>query len=161
MNDIYDYETDRRNPRKLADSVEGGVLHPVHHNDVLVASYISTIIVLLSTLAYEHQNILATISIVVIAWQYSSPPLRIKEIPFLDSISNGCLVFLIWFYGFSLSGSSISEVPLKVVVNHVAIVGGHALGAVVDYEADTAVGLTTIATAMGKRRAAIFAVVCL
>ena len=161
MNDIYDYETDRRNPRKLAWGVEGGVLHPVHHKDVLVASYISTILILLSTLAYEHHNILATIGIVIIAWQYSSPPLRIKEIPFIDSISNGCLVFLIWFYGFSLSGSSISEVPLKTVMNHLGIVGGHALAAVADYEADTSVGLTTIATAMGKRRAAIFGFVCM
>ena len=162
MNDVYDYETDRRNPRKLADGVEGSVLDPVYHKDVLVAAYFSTIIILLSALATRcRDNILATVLILVIAWQYSSPPLRIKGIPFLDSLSNGCLVFLIWFFGFSLSGSSVSEVPLRPIVNHLCAVAGHAMGAVADYEADAAVGQRTIATAMGKRCVAIFAAVCL
>jgi 4-hydroxybenzoate polyprenyltransferase len=161
VNDVYDYETDRRNPRKLVDGFEGGVLHPVHHKDVLVASYISTILIFLSALATQHRdNILATIPLVIIAWQYSSPPLRFKEIPVLDSISNGCLVSLIWFFGFSQSGSSISEVPLRPIVNHLCAVGGHALGAVLDYEADAAIGQRTIATTLGRRRAAFFAAVC-
>lgn len=162
MNDVYDYETDRRNPRKLTESFEGGVLDPVYHKDVLNAAYFSTIAILLSSLATQnHENIIATILILVIAWQYSSPPLRIKEIPILDSLSNGCLVFLIWFFGFSLSGSSISEVPLRPIVNHLCAVAGHAIGAVVDYEADAAIGQWTIATAMGKRPVAIFAALCL
>lgn len=162
MNDVYDYETDRRNPRKLADGIEGGVLHPIYHKDVLVAAYLSTILILLSALASRcRDNILAAILLVVIAWQYSSPPLRMKEIPVLDSLSNGCLVFLIWFFGFSWSRSSIFEVPLKPIVNHLCVVGGHAMAAVVDYEADAAIGQRTIATTMGKRPAAIFAASCL
>jgi 4-hydroxybenzoate polyprenyltransferase len=162
VNDIYDYETDRRNPRKLADGIEGGVLHPAHHRDVLAAAYVSTIVILLSALATQNrQSILTSVLIVVIAWQYSSPPLRIKEIPILDSLSNGCLVFLIWFFGFSLSGSSISEVPVKLAVHSFCAVGAHALGAAADYEADAAIGQRTIATVMGKKPAAIFAAICL
>jgi len=161
VNDVYDYETDRRNPRKLADGIEGGVLEPVYHKDVLIAAYFSTIAILLSAVSTRcRDNILATVLILVIAWQYSAPPLRIKEIPFLDSLSNGCLVFLIWFFGFSLTGSSISEVPLRPIMNHLCAVAGHAMGAVADYEADAAVGQSTIATAMGKRLAVMFAAVC-
>jgi 4-hydroxybenzoate polyprenyltransferase len=161
VNDVYDYETDRRNPRKLTDGIEGGVLHPVHHKDVLVASYISTILILLSGFATQHRdNILAAILVVTIAWQYSSPPLRIKEIPVLDSLSNGCLVSLIWFFGYSHSGSSFSELPLRPIMNHLCAAAGHALGAVVDYEADVAVGQRTIATALGRRPVAFFAAVC-
>lgn len=161
MNDVYDYETDRRNPRKLADGIEGGVIHPAHHRDVLVAACVSTIVILLSALATQNrQSILTSVLIVVIAWQYSSPPLRIKEIPILDSLSNGCLVFLIWFFGFSLSGSWISEVPVKLFVNYFCVVGAHALAAAADYEADAAIGQRTIATVMGKKPAAIFAAIC-
>jgi 4-hydroxybenzoate polyprenyltransferase len=162
VNDVYDYETDRRNPRKLADGIEGGVLHPAHHKDVLVAAYFSTIVIMLSALVtQQRQTILASVLIVVIAWQYSSPPLRIKEIPILDSLSNGCLVFLIWFFGFSLAGSSISEVPVKVIVSFFCAAAGHAIGAVADYEADAAIGQRTIATTMGKKPGAIFAAACL
>jgi len=53
------------------------------------------------------------------------------------------------------------EVPLKPIVNHLCVVGGHAMAAVVDYEADAAIGQRTIATTMGKRPAAIFAASCL
>jgi 4-hydroxybenzoate polyprenyltransferase len=162
VNDVYDYETDRRNPRKLADGLEGSVLDPVHHNDVLIAAGLSTIIILLSALATQcHENILAAVLLVIIAWQYSAPPLRLKEIPVVDSLSNGCITFLIWFFGFSFSGSSISQVPLKAIVNNLCVAGGHALAAVTDFEADAAAGLRTIATSLGKRPAAIFANLCL
>jgi 4-hydroxybenzoate polyprenyltransferase len=162
VNDVYDYETDRRNPRKLADGLEGSVLDPRYRNDVLVAAYFSTIIVLLSALATQcRDNIIATVLLVFIIWQYSSPPLRIKEIPVLDSLSNGCMLFLMWFFGFSLSGSLISEVPLKVIMHSFCMVGGHALAALVDCDADAAAGQRTIATAIGKRQTAIFAALCL
>jgi 4-hydroxybenzoate polyprenyltransferase len=162
VNDVYDYETDRRNPRKLVDKFEGSVLDPVHQKDVLVAAYISTIILLSTSLATQSRdNIIATTLLVFILWQYSSPPLRIKEIPILDSLSNGCLLFLTWFFGFSLYGSSFSEVPLKAIMMSFCVVGGHALAAMADFEADAAAGLRTIATVVGKRPAAIFAALCL
>jgi 4-hydroxybenzoate polyprenyltransferase len=162
VNDVYDYETDRRNPRKLADGLEGSVLDPVNHKDVLTAACISTIIILLSALFTQClDNILATILLVIIAWQYSAPPLRLKEIPVVDSLSNGSITFLIWFFGSSFSGTSMFHVPLKAIVNNLCVAGGHALAAVTDFEADSAAGLRTIATALGKRRAAIFADLCL
>jgi 4-hydroxybenzoate polyprenyltransferase len=48
-----------------------------------------------------------------------------------------------------------------VVVLPLCLVGAHALAAVADYEADSAAGMRTVATKMGKRPAAIFAAVCL
>ena len=163
VNDIYDYETDRRNPRKIIDGFEGGVLDPLHHNDVLIAGYISTIVILSSSLATQSRsrdNLVAVILLLILSWQYSTPPLHLKRIPIIDSLTNGCVVFLVWFYGFSLSGSSLSHVPLKAIVNNFCVMGVHALGAVVDFEADSAAGITTIATMMGRRWAAIFAALC-
>jgi 4-hydroxybenzoate polyprenyltransferase len=66
-----------------------------------------------------------------------------------------------WFFGFSLYGSSISEVPLKAIMVSFCMVGGHALAAAVDFEADSAAGLRTIATVMGKRPTVIYAALCL
>jgi 4-hydroxybenzoate polyprenyltransferase len=162
VNDVYDYETDRLNPRKVADGLEGTVLDPIYQKDLLIAAYFATIVILLSALATQSRdNIIAAILLVIIAWQYSCYPLRIKEIPVLDSFSNGCLLFLIWFNGFSFYGSSISEVPLKAILIDFCMVGGHAMAAVIDSEADAAAGQRTIATAMGKRSALMFAALCL
>ena len=162
MNDVYDYETDRLNPRKVADGLEGTVLDPRHRKDLFIGAYFSTIVILSSALATQFlENIIATTLLVIIAWQYSCPPLRIKEIPPLDSFSNGCLLFLIWFHGFSFYGTSISEVPPKAIWNNFCMVGGHAMAAVVDRDADAVAGQRTIATVMGKRPTLIFAALCL
>jgi 4-hydroxybenzoate polyprenyltransferase len=162
VNDVYDYDTDRRNPRKIVDGLEGTVLDPTYHKDVLVAAGLSTVIILLSALATQcPENILGAVLLVVIAWQYSAPPLRLKEIPIVDSLSNGCLTFLVWFFGFSFFGSSIAQVPLKAIVNNFCAAGVHALAAVADFEADSAAGLRTIATTLGKRPTAIFAELCM
>ena len=161
VNDVYDYESDRRNPRKIANNLEGGILDPAHHNDVLNAAYLSTTFIIFSALVNRRRdNVVAAILLVLLGWQYSSPPLRLKEVPVLDSISNGGIVFLSWYCGFSFSGLSISEVPFSGIMLSLCTAGIHALGAVVDSEVDFAVGQTTIATAFGKRAAAIFAASC-
>jgi len=161
VNDVYDYESDRRNPRKNANSFEGGVLDPAHHSDVLNAAYLSTIFVIFSALVNRRRdNILAATLLVLLGWQYSSPPLRLKEVPVYDSLSNGVIVFLAWYCGFSFSGLSISNVPLSGITLSLCTAGIHALGAVVDSESDLTAGQTTIATALGKRGAAIFAASC-
>jgi 4-hydroxybenzoate polyprenyltransferase len=161
VNDVYDYASDRRNPRKLADNLEGGVLDPAHHSDVLNAAYFSTIFIISSALVNRRRdNTLAAMLLVLLGWQYSSPPLRLKEVPVMDSLSNGAIVFLAWFCGFSFSGLSISDVPFTGIMLSLCTAGIHALGAVVDSEVDFAAGQTTIATALGKRVAAIFAASC-
>ena len=161
VNDVYDYESDRRNPRKNANNLEGGVLDPAHHSDVLNAAYLSTIFVIFSALVNRRRdNIIAATLLVLLGWQYSSPPLRLKEVPVFDSLSNGVIVFLGWYCGFSFSGSSITNVPLSGIMLSLCTAGIHALGAVVDTESDFEAGQTTIATAFGKRGAAIFAASC-
>jgi 4-hydroxybenzoate polyprenyltransferase len=162
VNDVYDYETDRRNSRKLADGLEGTVLNPRHHKDVLVAASLSATSILLSaTVTQCRDNILASVLLVFVIWQYSSPPLRMKEIPVIDSLSNGCIGFLIWFFGFSYGGSTIFEVPVTAIMISFCGVGIHALAAAVDVEADVAGGQITIGTVFGKRPAAIYGFVCL
>lgn len=82
INDVYDYETDRRNERKLVDGFEGCVLNPAHHKDVLHAAYLSTVFVFLSAFASQNRsNLFAIATLFFFAWQYSSPPIRMKEIP--------------------------------------------------------------------------------
>ncbi|KAF9451038.1 hypothetical protein P691DRAFT_409507 [Macrolepiota fuliginosa MF-IS2] len=161
INDVYDYETDNRNPRKLANGLQGGVLKPEDHSLVRTSAYISTSFIIgISLLTRQRYNVLATLCLVLFGWQYSSPPLRLKEVPVLDSLSNGLIVFLAWFCGFSFSGFSSSGMSSKGLMLSLCTAAIHALGAVVDVDADVAAGQRTIATALGQRPTAIFGALC-
>ena len=161
VNDVYDYESDLRNPRKTATSLEGGVLAPTFHADVLRAATVSSLVVLVpSLLTRNPQNVAAAVFLVVLSWQYSAPPLRLKEVPAIDSISNGVIVFLTWFIGFSAAGKGIAEAPSKGYMMSLCTAGVHALAAVADIDADRAAGMRTLAVVLGARPAAIFAALC-
>ena len=161
INDVYDYESDSRNPRKLASGLQGGVLGPEYHSLVRTAAYVSTgFIIGVSLLTRQRYNHLATLCLLFLGWQYSSPPLRLKTVPVMDSLSNGFIVFLAWFCGFSFSGLGLSDVPSKGLMLSLCTTGIHALGAVIDVDADIAAGQRTIAIALGRRPTAIFGTLC-
>ncbi|KAF8511812.1 UbiA prenyltransferase family [Hysterangium stoloniferum] len=162
INDIYDYESDIINPRKLASSLEGGVIPPVYHPILRVVAHVSTLFILcISLMTLNLQNVLSTALLVFLGWQYSAPPFRLKEIPVVDSLTNGAIVFLTWFVGYSFGRGRLQELPDKGVILSFCAAGTHALGAAVDVESDIASGQTTIATAFGRRTAAIFGVASL
>ncbi|KDQ14643.1 hypothetical protein BOTBODRAFT_109705 [Botryobasidium botryosum FD-172 SS1] len=157
LNDVYDYETDTRNPRKV-DGEDIAVLPPVYHQGVQRAAWISSVVVMAASLGTRRiENILATSALVLLGWQYSAPPIRFKDIPILDSLSNGTIVFLSWLVGFSFGGESIFSTPPKGYMLLLCGAGLHALGAVMDADSDAAAGQRTIATYLGARRATIFA----
>ncbi|KAF8527314.1 hypothetical protein JB92DRAFT_2866833 [Gautieria morchelliformis] len=157
MNDVYDYHSDIINTRKLKSGLEGGVLFPVYHTSVRSAAYLSTgLIFFTSLLSLKPQNVLSTSLLIILGWQYSAPPLRLKETPFLDSCSNGLIVFLAWLVGYTFGRGRLSSIPDKAFVLSLCTAGVHALGAVVDVESDTAAGQTTIATFFGHRFAAAY-----
>ncbi|KAF5357918.1 hypothetical protein D9756_001584 [Leucocoprinus leucothites] len=161
INDVYDFSTDSRNPRKIVNGLQGGVLQPEYHSLVRTSAYVSTIFILIiSLLTRQLYNTLAIICLLSLGWQYSASPFRLKEVPVVDSLSNGLIVFLTWFCGFSFSGLGLGDVPSKGLMLSLCTSGIHALGAVIDVDADTAAGQRTIATALGHRPAAIFSAVC-
>ncbi|KAL5537208.1 hypothetical protein ACEPAF_1031 [Sanghuangporus sanghuang] len=176
VNDVYDYVSDLRNPRKQGQSLEGGVLDPIHHEFVLSAARVASALILLSSFfrpassspstsaSRNFTQPLITIMILILSWQYSSPPLRLKERPILDSLSNGALVWLCWALGYTSSGSALfgpnaSEGASKGWLLALCTSGVHALGAAADLEADVAAGQRTIATMFGERAAAGFSAV--
>jgi len=160
MNDVYDYDSDLLNPRKSFNSLEGSVLAPVYHHDVRVTAWASTGLIMgCSLLTRRPQNMIATASLLALGWQYSATPLRLKEVPIIDSLSNGLIVLLASFVGFSFGGASISDAPSKGYMMALVCSGVHALGAVVDVDADLAAGQTTIATFLGRRATALLTAV--
>ncbi|KAH9856287.1 hypothetical protein C2E23DRAFT_722528 [Lenzites betulinus] len=161
VNDVYDYATDLRNPRKLADGLEGTVLPPAQHTPVLIAAALATLLILFFARPLRPpQNALVTAALLALAWGYSAPPLRFKERPGLDSLSNGAIVVLAYLAGYTACGGALRRPPAKGLALGLCAAGVHALGAAVDAEVDAAAGQRTIATAYGVRGAVGLGVVC-
>ncbi|KAI0651325.1 UbiA prenyltransferase family-domain-containing protein [Trametes meyenii] len=157
VNDVYDYDTDVHNPRKGADSLEGAVLSPSCHTTVLLGASLATALILsISAATRSLANLLVSCSLVFLSWTYSAPPLRLKERPVLDSLSNGTIVVLAYLSGYTARGGSLRRVPTGGLVLGLCTAGVHALGAAVDAEVDATAGQRTIATALGPRGAIAF-----
>ncbi|WP_257181654.1 prenyltransferase [Corynebacterium cystitidis] len=151
INDVFDYESDLRNPRK--GGIEGSVLHPKWHKPVLWASVITTVpflIVLVIGGTWTSTAWLAVSMFSVVA--YSVAGLRFKEKPVLDSVTSSA-----HFTTPALVGATMVD-PTPGLVFWGAIgafflwgMASHAFGAVQDITADRQAGLSSIATELGAR----------
>ena len=157
MNDVHDYESDKLNPRK---KVAGGwidpKLEPEYHPYVTHVSIFVVILMFLSSfLTLNTTNILAMVVLVASAHLYSAPPVRLKERPVIDSVSNGIIVFSTLLLGFSF-GSSIFDVGIDIYLITAVAVGIHAYTTIMDYEFDKNAGYKTTAVVFGKRGTSLF-----
>ena len=164
LNDIYDYDSDRRNPRK--GLFEGIVLQPEYHSFVKNVSFIViSLLFFTSFLTLNIFNIFGMVLLVSLGYFYSSPPLRFKERPPLDSITNGIGYFFApFFLGFSFSGSIFLNAGkgilwIDVCLITAIIMGFHAYSTIQDFDVDKKIGVKTFATIFGKRGASFFALV--
>lgn len=158
INDIFDYETDRENKRK--GGIQGGVLPKKFHKIVYGYAFIASALFLFSSVVtLDLANIAVSAGLLLVAYFYSSPPLRLKEIPVVDSLSNALMFLLTYMIGWSYGGRLI-ELPLKVYLVSLGVAGIHALTAIVDYVPDKKAGVKTIATILGRRWTALFSTLC-
>lgn len=151
INDVFDYESDLRNPRK--GGVEGAVLDRGLHKLTLRAAvwtnvpFLAALVILGSPLSWL---VLAVSIFAVIA--YSAPGLRFKEQPFLDSATSSTHFTSPAVYGLVLAGAVFTP-GLWALLGAFFLWGAasQAFGAVQDIPADRAAGLGSIATVLGGR----------
>jgi 4-hydroxybenzoate polyprenyltransferase len=156
LNDIYDYESDRRCGRRRAiwGAVVGESDRPLIWRACLA---MMPLVMLGACLTTNWHNFVATTSLLLMAWMYSVPPIRLKERPPLDSLANGIGYFLLpLMMGYSL-GADAREMPLRYYLLALCVSGIHALATAADYDSDRAAGHRTLAVVYGRRAAAAFA----
>ncbi len=151
VNDIYDYNSDNLNPRKNKRSLDAGIIQLIKQ----FSSISALAIVISSLLTLNPSNIITAIFLIFFTYYYSAPPIRFKERPPLDSISNGILFFLVFSIGYSF-GAPVTAIPLKIYFVALCVMGIHSLGTVMDYTVDKEAGDRTMSVVFGKRVAAIF-----
>jgi 4-hydroxybenzoate polyprenyltransferase len=160
INDVFDYESDLRNPRK--GGAHGAVLDRRMHPITLWAAGLSCLpfVVYLVIVGSPASWAVLAASLFFVVF-YSAPPLRLKEVPFADSLTSSIHFFSPAVYGLVLAGAEWTwQLAAVIVAFALWGVASHAFGAVQDVEADRAAGISSIATARGARWTVWFALAC-
>ncbi|WNB85389.1 prenyltransferase [Cellulomonas sp. ATA003] len=160
INDVFDYESDLRNPRK--GGIEGALADPATartvHRRILWACALTNVPALAWLLALgdvASNLVLALVVLGVVA--YSAPGLRFKERPVVDSVTSAMHFVGPLLYALVLTGADLTaRTAWPVLVAFVAWgMGSHAFGAVQDVRADREGGLASVATVLGAHRTVV------
>jgi 4-hydroxybenzoate polyprenyltransferase len=152
VNDLFDYDSDRRNPRK-GRLVEGGLV-AAEGRSRLLAVLVATNVPPLIALAWLGGPAAAVaLSLTVLAaLAYSAPPLRLKERAGMDSAVSSLHFVLPAVCGGLLAGAAPAALPGRFLLAFfVWGMASHALGAIQDVQFDSAAGMGSIATVLGSR----------
>ncbi|KUG58565.1 prenyltransferase [Nesterenkonia jeotgali] len=155
INDVFDYESDLRNPRK--GGIEGALLDPSLHSTVLWISALSTLPpALLLMLGGGPATWAAMLVSLFAVAAYSVKGLRFKERPFLDSVTSSTHFVSPAVVGFALAHDRVGFTPSPTVMIILAAfflwgMAAHAFGAVQDVVPDREGGISSVATAIGAR----------
>jgi 4-hydroxybenzoate polyprenyltransferase len=151
INDVFDYESDLRNPRK--GGVEGALLDRRMHRSTLIAAAVTNVpfLVYLVVVGSPLSWLVLAISVFAVI-AYSAPVLRFKERPFLDSLTSSTHFVSPAVYGLVLAGAVFTP-QLWLVLGAFFLWGiaSHAFGAVQDVVADREADISSIATVIGAR----------
>lgn len=158
INDVFDYESDLRNPRK--GGIEGALLDKSLHGVTIWSAVLSCLpfVIYLVLLG----NVWSTVALVFALFTvlaYSVKGLRFKEKPFLDSITSAShfvnpAIFAALLVGQSLTADLLWQ---SLVAFFFWGMASHAFGAVQDVRADREGGIASIATVIGARNTTRFA----
>ncbi len=156
VNDIYDYESDIKNPRK--NSIEGGLLLKQKHQSLWIAIALLNLPFALYFLATGTAiSKILFVLIIFFAFSYSAKPLRFKEVPFLDSINSALHFVLPFVFGLAYAQSNNYYWP-AIIAFMAWGMASQAFGAIQDIKPDRAANIKSIATVMGARRTNIFVI---
>lgn len=158
INDVFDYESDLRNPRK--GGIEGALLAPKWHRLTIWSAVLSCLPFVIYLLAVGTLNSAAWLLLFVFTVvAYSAKGLRFKEKPFLDSLTSASHFVGPMIFGAALAGADLGEPKLLAMILSFTLwgVASHAFGAVQDVKADREGSISSIATVIGARATTRFA----
>ena len=157
INDVFDYESDLRNPRK--GGMEGALLPPELHRPMLMVSTLLPLPFLVPLVLWgsvASTGVLALALFFVVA--YSAKNIRFKEVPFVDSVTSSLHFVMPAVYAMTLVGGELTGLALTLLGSFFFWgMASHAFGAVQDVAADREAGVGSIATVIGAKGTVRFA----
>lgn len=146
VNDIFDYETDKENPKKQGYEK---VMAPESRKRFCLYLFITLLPFALALPFINPLSLIALCGFLFFSIFYSSPPIRAKARPYLDMIFNILYVFPgIFAYWLGGGGTISFSVVLAAMFWCMAM---HAFSAIPDIEADRKSHLSTVATRLGAQ----------
>lgn len=156
VNDFFDYETDKHNPKKKDYET---LIAP--ENRKFFVKVLSTIILpFITALSFMYAvndtpvAVWALVGFIFFGAGYSTPPIRAKTKPFLDTFFNILYIFPgLISYGIMTN----SWPPAQIIIAATAwCMAMHAFSAIPDIESDKKAKLSTVATVLGKNVTLLF-----
>jgi 4-hydroxybenzoate polyprenyltransferase len=147
VNDIFDQETDAKNPRK--GTLEGARIGSEEVRPIASGVLLTNLPFLLYFVFFLPLG--ATLWMLLYALLfvgYSVPPARFKTRPYLDSLSNAAYAFPLVFTPLALSAPVVWPAALGLMAWSAA---KHTFDAVQDVDEDRRVGIETTAVRLGPR----------
>lgn len=150
INDIFDYETDKLNPKKVKYEK---LLIPEKHKKVYFLIIIFNLPFIIYSIFYLnlYQNILLFLFL-FFATFYSAKPIRAKTKPFFDSFFSANHYVFTGIFGYYLIYPDKPFPILGFIFGLLWAMAMHAYSAVPDIEADKKAGFDTIATFLGAKK---------
>jgi 4-hydroxybenzoate polyprenyltransferase len=152
INDVFDYESDLRNPRK--GGIEGALLPKEIHRTVLWSAILSCVpfVAYLLLVGNLSSGLWLTLFLFTVI-AYSAKHLRFKEKPMLDSITSASHFVGPMVFALALSNQNLADPKLGAIIMAFMLWGmaSHAFGAVQDVKADREGNISSIATYFGAR----------
>ncbi len=153
-NDIFDYETDRRNAKKQGYEL---LVTPADHRALWRAIALFCLPFAPLLIWAPRACWLALAGFLFFSLFYSAPPIRAKAKPILDSAFNVLYIFP-GAFGYFLTGGQNFSISLFIAAWLWAM-AMHAYSAVPDISADKAAEVPTVATFLGLRGTLIFCLI--
>jgi 4-hydroxybenzoate polyprenyltransferase len=141
VNDVFDQETDAKNPRK--GSLEGAKILPEEVLPIwrgVLLTNVPFLIYFVSMMPYRAALWILLYAVLFVG--YSAPPLRFKARPYLDSLSNAAYAFPLVFVPLALESPVVWPAALGLMAWSAA---KHTFDASQDVDEDRRVGIKTTA----------------
>jgi len=155
VNDIFDYETDKLNPKKVEYEA---LLVPEKHKAVWIWILATNIPFLIYAFSLSAKTGIYLLIFYFFAVFYSATPIRAKIRPFFDSLFSAGHYIFTGVFGYFLAGGE--GFPLVGFIAGILwAMAMHAFSAVPDIKADTDAGFKTIATWLGRNKTIVLCLV--
>ena len=136
INDVFDYESDLRNPRK--GGIEGALLAPKWHRLTIWAAVLTCLPFVAYLLLVGNPTSTGWLMLVLFTVvAYSAKGLRFKERPFVDSLTSAAHFVGPMVFAAALAGANLADPKLLALISAFGLWGiaSHAFGAVQDVQA--------------------------
>ena len=147
INDVFDIDTDSQNTRK--GGIEGARIRGEERKRILVSVAALNLPFLIALpLLYPTSATTWMLAYAAIFIAYSSPPLRLKARPFLDSLANAGYAFPLVFASLALGQQVAWFAAVALMFWSMA---KHSYDAIQDISQDSSAGLRTTAVLLGVK----------